>query len=314
MNTALLFPGQGSQESGMGRDIAEHSADAMNLWKRAERISNLPLREIFWEGDDAAMSDTRALQPALTVVNLSLWMELAGKVKPCAAAGHSLGEFSALAAAQALTLEDTLEITALRGRLMAEADPAGTGAMAAIVKLSLPEVEDMVRQSAAATGLPLLIANYNTPAQLVISGAKAAVEHAAGLAKERKGRAVMLKVSGAFHSPLMAEAARELEPLLRKAHWSRPRFPVYCNVDGRPAREADAAMTACCRQMTSSVRWIDSVRAQYADGVRCWLELGPKAILGKMTQPCLADVLPAGESPVVACVRNREDMDNLPVF
>lgn len=311
MNTALLFPGQGSQEAGMGRDLAEQSADAMNLWKRAERISGLPLREIFWEGSEADMADTRALQPALTVVNISLWAAVAGRVKPCAAAGHSLGEFSALAAAQALPVDDVLEITALRGRLMAEADPHGMGAMAAIVKLAQSDVEDMVRQSAETTDRPLIIANYNTPAQLVVSGAKEAVEHAAGLAKERRGRAVMLKVSGAFHSPLMAEAARELEPLLRRADWSRPRFPVYCNVDGRPAHEAGEALDALVRQMTSSVRWVDTMRRQHVDGVTAWLEIGPKTVLGKMVAPCLAGLLPEGGTPAVFSVRNAAEAEAL---
>ena len=115
----LLFPGQGSQESGMGRDLAEASSDAMNLWKQAERISGLPLREIYWEGDDAAMSDTRALQPALTVVNLNLWSAVAARAAVCGAAGHSLGEFSAMAAAGVISAECAIELTALRGRLMA---------------------------------------------------------------------------------------------------------------------------------------------------------------------------------------------------
>ena len=126
--TAVLFPGQGSQEPGMGRDVAEASKEAMALWKKAEQISGLPLRAVYWESDDAAlMADTKHLQPALTVVNVTLWQALSGKLSPACAAGHSLGEYSALAAAGALSPESTLELVSLRGKLMADADPDGKG-------------------------------------------------------------------------------------------------------------------------------------------------------------------------------------------
>lgn len=284
---ALLFPGQGSQESGMGRALAEASSEAMDLWKKAERISGLPLREIYWEGDDAAMADTRALQPALTVVNLTCWQSIAPHVTPDGAAGHSLGEYSALAAAGAISAEEALEMTALRGRLMAEADPDGRGAMAALLKMDRTVVEDIVRQAAGDGGETLIIANYNTPAQLVVSGDKAAVERAMALAKERKGRAIPLKVSGAFHSPLMAEAAEELLPTLRKATWRRPRIPVYCNVSGQAVTDGESLRECMLRQMTSSVLWIDTIVNQWRDGLRAWLEMGPKPVLTKMVRPCL---------------------------
>ena len=288
MKTALLFPGQGSQEAGMGRSLAESHTEAMQLWKQAERISGLPLREIYWDGDDAAMSDTRALQPALTVVNLNLWRVVAEKTSPMGAAGHSLGEFSALAAAQVLSLETVLEITSLRGRLMAEADPDGKGSMAALLKLDEDTVAAIVREAADESGLPLLVANYNTPAQLVISGAREAVALACKKAKERRGRGMELKVSGAFHSPMMAEANKELALLLRRAVWQKPRFPVYSNVDGLPAHDGESLREKCLLQMVSSVRWVETLRQLYADGARTWLELGPKAVLGKMVSPCLS--------------------------
>ncbi|MDR3362422.1 MAG: ACP S-malonyltransferase [Desulfovibrio sp.] len=288
LQPVLLFPGQGAQVSGMGRDLAEYSADAMNLWKQAEQISRLPLREIFWEGDESAISDTRALQPALTVVNLNLWTAMADKIAPCGAAGHSLGELSALAAAQALPLKDVLEIAVLRGSLMAEADPDAKGGMAAIVKLSLEQVQEVVKEVSSTSGELLLVANYNTPTQFVISGVKEAVALACGKARERRGRGIELKVGGAFHSPMMREAAKELTPLLRRAHWQKPRFPVYCNSNGKPARNAENAQNCLIEQMTSPVRWIEAICSQYEDGARCWLELGPKSVLGKMIAPCLA--------------------------
>ena len=286
--TVLLFPGQGSQLPGMGRDMAEAAPEAMELWKRAERISGLGLREIFWEGDETVMSDTRALQPALTVVNLNLWNAIAKRTLPLGAAGHSLGEFSALAAANVLSPETILELTALRGKLMAEADPEGKGGMAAILKLDLQDVESITAEAASSTGELLLIANYNTPAQFVVSGVKTAVKEACRLARERKGRSIELKVSGAFHSPMMSQANKELTPMLRKAVWNKPKFPIYCNSTGRAAHDGESLREAMLVQMTSPVRWIDTLCQQYRDGARHWLELGPKAVLGKMVTPCLA--------------------------
>ncbi|MDE7240805.1 ACP S-malonyltransferase [Desulfovibrio sp.] len=297
---ALIFAGQGSQAAGMGRDLAEASADAMNYWKEGERISGLPLREIYWEGDEAAMSDTRALQPALTVANVNLWRALSERLgpsfKPFAAAGHSLGEYSALAAAGVLSPKSVLEITSLRGRLMAEADPEGKGAMAAIVKLDMDAVTDIVEQAAAESGALLVAANRNTPQQTVVSGAREAVALAVQKAKERKGRGVELKVSGAFHSPMMAEANKELAPLLEKATWNTPRFPVYCNVDGKPVHDGESARKSLLRQMVTPVFWVDLIRNLYLAGVRWWMEISPRAVLGKMVGPSMAGIAAQSEN------------------
>ena len=311
--TAILFPGQGSQESGMGRDLAESSKEAMDTWKQAERVSGLELRAIYWEGDDAAMADTRALQPALTVVNLNLWRVLAGKVSPSATAGHSLGEYSSLAAAGVLDITAVLELVSLRGRLMAEADPEGKGTMAAILKLSLADAEDAVREVAVSSSEMIGIANYNTPGQFVASGTKTAIIELQEAVKSRKGRALMLPVSGAFHSPLMREAATELGKALEKASWSPARFAVYPNVTGKGTTEWRELKNVLLSQMTSSVRWIDTISAQYADGIRNFVECGPKGVLSKMVKPIL-DVYPAVSAPdsyTVATVANREQAESL---
>ncbi len=291
--TALLFPGQGSQEPGMGRDLAEADASIMELWKKAESISGQPLREIYWEGDAAAQADTRCLQPALTVVNLSVFLALVDQCMalsplPCVA-GHSLGEFSAIAASQALSVEDVLELVSLRGRLMAEADPDGTGGMAAVVKLPLEAVEEMVTEVKNAKGQELLVANYNSPAQFVVSGVKESVEALTPLAKERKGRVLMLAVSGAFHSPLMAEANAEMGKAMQHCSWNRPKLPVFSNVTGGMIADADSLKAAMLQQMISPVRWMDVLQAMWADGRRRFLELGPKNVLTKLLQANIKD-------------------------
>ena len=291
MSTAILFPGQGSQEVGMGRDVAEHLSEAMDLWKKAERSSGLPLREVYWEsGDEALMADTRHLQPALTVVNLSLWMALAPRLHPACAAGHSLGESSALAAAGVLDTESVLELVCLRGRLMAEADPDGRGGMAAVLKMPRAAVEDVARSVAAETGEVLIVANYNTPAQFVLSGSKAAVEAALPLIKERKGRGMPLAVSGAFHSPLMAPAAAEMNKMLSRLTWRKPQFAVYSNVTGTAVTDGESLRELAGRQMISSVLWIDLITNQYRDAVRHWIELGPKGVLSRMVKPIVDDI------------------------
>ncbi|HBW17209.1 MAG TPA: [acyl-carrier-protein] S-malonyltransferase [Desulfovibrio sp.] len=304
--TAVLFPGQGSQEPGMGRDLAEASAEAMALWKKAESISGLPLREIYWDGDDAAMADTRNLQPALTVVNLALWQHVAGRLRPACMAGHSLGEYSALAAAGAIAADAAIELVSLRGRLMAEADPSGEGGMAAVLKLSLADVEDVVREAREATGACLIVANYNTPAQFVVSGAKSAVTDAAARVKERKGRAVPLAVSGAFHSPLMDEAARELARALARVTWNRPRYAVYCNVTATAQTDGASLADIMPRQMTSSVRWIETISSQWTDGIRSWVEVGPKGVLTKMVKPILSTCGVTDDAYMVAGIANLE--------
>ena len=307
--TAVLFPGQGSQEPGMGRDVAEASKEAMELWKKAEQISGLPLRAVYWESDDAAlMADTKHLQPALTVVNVTLWQALSGKLSPACAAGHSLGEYSALAAAGSLSPESALELVSLRGKLMADADPDGKGGMAAILKLNREAVNEIAKAAAEATGEILIVANHNTPAQFVISGTKAAVEAALPLVKEKKGRAVPLPVSGAFHSPLMDTAAQELAKALNKMTWSRPRFPVYSNVTGKAVTDGESLRELATVQMSSSVLWIDTIANQWHDGIRSWVEVGPKGTLSRMVKPIL-DAVPVEEEVAITAVGSLEGVN-----
>lgn len=286
----LLFSGQGSQEKGMGRDLAEADREAMDLWKEGERLSSLPLRAIYWEGNEKEMNDTRAVQPALTICNLNSWRAFSQKhgVEPMAVAGHSLGEFAALGAAKVLSFEETIKAVSLRGRLMAEADPQGVGAMAAIVKLETPQVEEIVTEVSNASGELLVAANYNTPTQTVISGSQTAIKQACKKAKELKGRSLELAVSGAFHSPLMEEANKEFHKLLDKLSWHKPVIPVYSNVSGQASSDENKVKESIWKQMISPVFWVNLIRNLYLAGARWWMEISPRAVLGKMLGPSVA--------------------------
>lgn len=291
-NTALLFSGQGAQEPGMGRELAEQDSEIMELWKKAERISKIPLRGIYWEGGEN-MDDTRRLQPALTVMNFSLWVKLAGRVKPAGTAGHSLGEYAALAAAGVLSFEDVLQLVTLRGRLMAEADPDGAGGMAAIVKLDQAEAEALVDAVRAELDeepeKALRITNFNTPSQFVASGSKKAVEALVQKARERKARALPLAVSGAFHSPYMAGAAKEMAVAIGSCDFVKARFPLYSNASGRAATDGGVIKEQLLRQMTAPVYWVDTIRNMFADGLTSFVECSPKNVLGKMAGQILAE-------------------------
>ncbi|SHN55418.1 ACP S-malonyltransferase [Desulfovibrio litoralis] len=285
--TALIFAGQGSQEPNMGRELAEKSTEIMNLWKEAEKISGIELRNIYWDANAEEQAKTQNLQPALTVVTLGLWLYGSSKLKPCCTAGHSLGEYSALVACGALNSQQVLQLVSLRGKLMTEADPSGKGAMAAIVKLPQAEVENLVEQAKTQSGKFIHIANYNTPMQYVVSGEKEAVEAIGELAKAAKGRSIPLAVSGAFHSPLMQEASNELNKAIDKLSFNNAKIPLWSNVLAQALTDHDQIKSALKMQMTGPVRWIDIIQNQWQSGVTQWLEFAPKAVLSKMTSQIL---------------------------
>jgi [acyl-carrier-protein] S-malonyltransferase len=286
---AVLFPGQGSQEKGMGKDLAEAGDEAMQLWIMAEKASGLPLREIYWEGEEADMAATRALQPAMTAVTLGFWFRLRGKLAPVGLAGHSLGEYAALAAGGVLAPGDAIELVALRGRLMDEAGTSSGGKMAAVLKLTQEQTEDLAAKARLHSSSRLHLANYNSPGQFVLSGEAAAVEAACALVREYKGRAIVLPVSGAFHSPDMGDANKELTKVLAKADFNAPAIPVYLNVTGQAAANPETIRAIMSRQMISPVQWIKTMRALHDAGARDFLELGPKGVLAKLAKANLDD-------------------------
>jgi [acyl-carrier-protein] S-malonyltransferase len=280
----------------MGRRAAEQEPDVKQLWLTAEKASGQPLREIYWDGGAEDMARTEALQPAMAVVGLGLWMIASRNLSPRAAAGHSLGEYTALAAAKALAPEDMLELVSLRGRLMAEAGAEDDG-MAAILKLEMATVEEITQQAAADAGELALVANYNSPAQFVVSGKKPAIDKIAEAAKDRKGRAVPLPVSGAFHSPLVREAGQEFAKALEKKDFMIPRFAVYFNVTGRPEQDPRMIQEIMARQMTSPVLWVQLMERMWEDGLRRYVEVGPKGVLAKLAKQNLE---PRGEPEIEA--------------
>lgn len=309
---ALIFAGQGAQEKDMGKDIAERDADAMRLWQEAEKASGLPLREIYWSGSDEAMNNTRALQPALTTVNCNLWSALSRQVPimPLAGAGHSLGEFSALAAAGALSPLEAVRATAIRGKLMDEADPNHSGSMAAIVRLEEAEISRLVAEAAAETGLTVVAANFNTPTQTVVSGVRDAVNLVCQKAKALKGRALELKVSGAFHTPMMGEANAEFQKYLDKLQWRDPSFPVYSNATGQATRTGAEVKKNILAQMVSPVFWVNTLRNLYLAGIRWWMEISPRAVLGKMVGPSMAGIAGQCDSLKVDLVNSLSSILN----
>ena len=277
-NLAALFPGQGSQHVGMGADLAEAFPRARSVFQRANEVLGLDLARLCWEGPEDELKQTENAQPAILVHSFAVWTvledDLAGRIQR--AAGHSLGEFTAYAAAGSLTFDDAVRLVRRRGELMA-ASPTGT--MAAIVGLQPQVVEDICTKVSSAGGV-VVAANYNSPQQIVISGGVDAVERAGRLAKEAGAKMVRgLAVSGAFHSPLMGEAEAGLREELGRVDFRDPRFPVVSNATAETVVDAATARSTLLEQLTAPVRWTQSIERIAGDGVTGFLELGPGKVL-----------------------------------
>ena len=285
-DVVLLFPGQGSQKAGMGAALAEAHPAARAVFDVADAVLGMPLSRLCFDGPDDELTRTQNAQPALLAHGAAAWAVIRDAAAPRvrAAAGHSLGEFTAYHAAGALPLEDALRVVRRRGELMAECGASQPGAMAAILGLEESAVEQACREAAEA-GV-VVPANYNAPDQLVISGTVEAVERAMALAKDAGAkRTIRLNVSGAFHSPLMAAAAAGLRDALGAAAVGAPQFPVYANVTAEPVRGAERATQLMVEQLASPVRWTATVRALAAAVPGAlFVELGPGAVLGNLVR------------------------------
>ncbi|MFP4110015.1 MAG: ACP S-malonyltransferase [Desulfonatronovibrio sp.] len=305
--SAILFPGQGSQEKGMGRDLAEKQSQSMDIWKMAEKISGHPLREIFWDGTPKDMSRTEYLQPALTVASLNLWFFFKDSLSVQAVAGHSLGEYCALCASKVLGLEQTLKLVSLRGRLMAESGRDSSGAMAAILKLDQSRVEQLCSNQGRNTDQVLVIANYNTPRQFVVSGELEAVQAMEPLVSDARGRFVRLPVSGAFHTPLMEEAARELAGMMNKMDWKIPDCDIYFNSTAAREKNPEKIKKLMQKQMISPVYFIQLIENMEENRVKQYIEIGPKGVLSRM----VPQILGPEKDAAAINLSNPDDGDKL---
>ena len=280
---AFVFPGQGSQYVGMGRDLYETYPEAKALFDEANGILGFPTSKLCFEGPEEALNDTINTQPAVFAMSVACLeaLRLRSPANPLFVAGHSMGEYTALVAAGALGFADGLRLVRERGRVMKEAGELNPGAMAAIIGLD-PETLEGICQEASIQfpASTVQIANYNSPGQVVISGHRESLERALELARERGARRVIpLTVSIASHSPLMRPAAEAFTDIVAEVDFHQPRVPVVANVTAAPITTVAEIEDELVKQLTSTVRWVESVQYIIAQGVTTFVEIGPKDVL-----------------------------------
>jgi [acyl-carrier-protein] S-malonyltransferase len=274
MNVAM-FPGQGAQFVGMGKDLYNQHPLAQEKFNSANRLLGFSITDIMFEGDTEALKETKVTQPAIFLHSVIIY-ELAKKSNPDMAAGHSLGEFSALTACGALSFEDGLSLVSKRAQAMQAACDVTRGTMAAVLALADEVVEQVCRDMDGV----VVAANYNCPGQLVISGAFPAVESACEVLKEKGAkRAMLLPVGGAFHSPLMEPAQEELAKAILETNFNTPSCPIYQNVTGAPTQDADLIKENLIAQLTGPVKWTQTIKQMREDGASLFTEYGPGKVL-----------------------------------
>jgi [acyl-carrier-protein] S-malonyltransferase len=293
MQVVLLFPGQGSQKPGMARDVADAFPAAHQVLAAADEALGVSLSKLMFDGPGEELTLTHNAQPALLAHGAAVWAVVKDRVaaKTVAAAGHSLGEFTAYHAAGALSIEDAVRLVRRRGELMYETGVQRPGAMAALLGETSRPIEEICDEATKAAGT-VVPANYNCPGQLVISGESSGVDKAMELAKASGAkRAIKLNVSGAFHSPLMQPAKEGLKAALDAAKFSNPKFEVLANVDGTPVKDAGAARQKLVEQLVSPVRWTEEVAAiaaKYPEAL--YVEMGPGNVLAGLVKKIAPNV------------------------
>jgi [acyl-carrier-protein] S-malonyltransferase len=290
---AYVFPGQGAQFAGMGKDLYERSLIARELFEQANILLGFRITDLMFNGTDEDLKQTKVTQPAIFLHSTILANVLADSVIPEMVAGHSLGEFSALVANKALSFEDGLMLVSKRAGAMQKACEISPSTMAAIIGLD----DKVVEETCIAIDEIVVPANYNCPGQIVISGSNEGIDKAIELLKAKGAKmAIKLAVGGAFHSPFMEPARIELDDAIQKTHFKRPICPVYQNVSARPSTDPDEIKANLVAQLTSPVRWTQTIRNMISDGAAIFTEVGPGKVLQGLIKKVNKDVIADGAS------------------
>jgi [acyl-carrier-protein] S-malonyltransferase len=296
MKHAYIFPGQGSQFSGMGKNLYDGNTQAKELFEQANDILGFRISEIMFNGTDEELKQTKVTQPAVFLHSVIAYKGIDG-ARPDMVAGHSLGEFSALVANGALNFEDALKLVSIRAQAMQKACEINPSTMAAVLALADDKVEDICKQVQDEKGEVVVPANFNCPGQLVISGSIKGIEIACERMKAAGAkRALVLPVGGAFHSPLMAPAKEELAAAIESAVFNVPSCPVYQNVVAKAVADPIEIKKNLVEQLTGAVRWTQSIQAMVADGATNFTEVGPGKVLQGLVQKIYKEALVNGVS------------------
>lgn len=284
MKIAILFPGQGSQFVGMGKEFIENSNDCATLMDMAEKVCGIPLGDICQKGPMEELTRSTNIQPAITITNLICWQAFLeatqGTMEVSCFAGHSLGEYAALYAAGVISAEDTMRLVSKRGSLMEREGNANPGGMRAVLGLTIDKVEAVIERCQDAGALTA--ANHNCPEQIVLSGTMAALDKATGFAEAEGGKVIPLNVSVANHSPLVANAVPDFTAFMEQIEFENPGKDIYCNVSACKESDSQTIKSMMARQIASRVRWYEIISGMLSEGVDTFIEVGPKKVLTGM--------------------------------